>query len=125
MLLLNFFGTWFLANETGKYSSFFMGYKTLNTAVIGGMLFVLAQAYAEKIKGKSRALITTISTYSLGIYLIHPLLLIPIRELNNGFYTFFGSNWIAIPMITLITLIVSLILTIALVKVPFVRRLVP
>ena len=125
MLLLNFFGTWFLANETGKYSSFFMGYKTLNTAVIGGMLFVLAQAYAEKIKGKSRTLITLISTYSLGIYLIHPLLLIPIRELNNGFYTFFGSNWVAIPMITLITLIVSLILTITLVNVPFIRRLVP
>ena len=125
MLLLNFFGTWSLAHKTEGYSSFFMGYKTLNTAVIGGMLFVLAQAYAEKIKGKLRTLITLISTYSLGIYLIHPLLLIPVRELNNGFYTLFGSNWIAIPMITLITLIVSLILTIALVKVPFVRRLVP
>ncbi|WP_298940606.1 acyltransferase family protein [uncultured Psychromonas sp.] len=125
MLLLNFFGTWSLAHKTEEYSSFFMGYKTLNTAVIGGMLFVLAQAYAEKIKGKLRTLITLISTYSLGIYLIHPLLLIPVRELNNGFYTLFGSNWIAIPMITSITLIVSLILTIALVKVPFVRRLVP
>ena len=125
MLLFNFFGTWLLATETGEYSSFFMGYKTLNTAVIGGMLFVLAQAYAEKIRGKFRTLVTLISTYSLGIYLIHPLLLIPVRELNNGFYDLFGSNWIAIPMITLVTLIVSLIFTMTLVKVPFIRRLVP
>ena len=125
MLLLNFFGSWQLAIEKGSYSSFYMGYKTLNTAVIAGMLFVLAQAYADKIQGKYRALISLISTYSLGIYLIHPLLLIPIRELSNGFYTFFGSNWVAIPVITLVILAVSLILTMILVKVPVIRRLVP
>lgn len=125
MLILNFFGSWQLAIEKGGYSSFYMGYKTLNTAVIAGMLFVLAQVYADKIQGKCRILISLISTYSLGIYLIHPLLLIPIRELSNGFYAFFGTNWIAIPMITLVILVVSLILTMILVKVPVIRRLVP
>lgn len=125
MLCANFFGTWQIAAETGKYNSFFMGYKTLNTAVIGGMLFVLAQTYAEQITGKFRALVTIISTYSLGIYLLHPLLLIPVRELNQGFYESFGSNWIAIPAITLITLVISLVLTMGLVKIPYIRRLVP
>jgi len=125
MLLLNFAGTWFLAIEEGAYSSFFMGYKTLNTAVIGGMLFVLAQAYAHNIQGQLRALVTLISTYSLGIYLIHPLILIPVRELNNGFYELFGSNWVAIPAITLVALFLSLLLTMLLVKIPFFRRLVP
>lgn len=125
MLLLNFAGTWFLAIEEGAYSSFFMGYKTLNTAVIGGMLFVLAQAYAHNIQGQLRALVTLISTYSLGIYLIHPLILIPVRELNNGFYEVFGSNWVAIPAITLVALFLSLLLTMLLVKIPFFRRLVP
>ena len=125
MLLLNFAGTWFLAIEKGAYSSFFMGYKTLNTAVIGGMLFVLAQAYADRVQGKLRALVTLISTYSLGIYLIHPLLLIPIRDLNNGFYELFSSNWIAIPALTVVTLVLSLVLVMLLVKVPLIRRLVP
>jgi surface polysaccharide O-acyltransferase-like enzyme len=125
MLILNFVGSWQLSVEKGGYSAFYMGYKTLNTAVIAGMLFVLAQAYADKIKGKFRALVTVISTYSLGIYLIHPLLLIPVRELSNGFYTFFGTNWLAIPIITVFTLAASLTLTMLLVKVPVVRRLVP
>jgi surface polysaccharide O-acyltransferase-like enzyme len=125
MLILNFVGSWQLSVEKGGYSAFYMGYKTLNTAVIAGMLFVLAQAYADKIKGKFRALVTVISTYSLGIYLIHPLLLIPVRELSNGFYTFFGTNWLAIPIITVFTLAASLTLTMILVKVPVVRRLVP
>lgn len=125
MLVLNFAGTWFLAIEKGAYSSFFMGYKTLNTAVIGGMLFVLAQAYADRIQGKLRALVTLISTYSLGIYLIHPLVLIPIRDLNNGFYALFSSNWIAIPTLTVVTLVFSLVLVMLLVKIPLIKRLVP
>lgn len=125
MLLFNFAGTWFLAIEKGAYSSFFMGYKTLNTAVIGGMLFVLAQTYAHNIQGKLRALVSLISTYSLGIYLVHPLLLIPVRDLNNGFYEVFGSNWIAIPTLALVTLFLSLFFTMLLVKIPLLRRLVP
>jgi len=125
MLLLNFFGSWELAIKSGKYSSFFMGYKTLNTMVIGGMLFILAQIYADKITGAFRVFITVISKYSLGIYLLHPLLLIPVRELENGFYSFFVGNWLAIPVITILVLCLSLAGTIILVKIPLLKRLVP
>lgn len=125
MLLMNFFGSWQLAFEKGQYSSFYMGYKTFNTAVIGAMLFVLAQTYADNIQGQLRYFISMVSTYSLGIYLIHPLLLISVRELNNGFYAVFGSNWIAIPIITLFTLIFALFFTMLLVQVPIIKRLVP
>jgi len=107
MLLLNVFGTWFIAMETGKYSSFFMGYKTLNTLIIGGMLFVLAQTYADKIQGKFRSFISLIAKYSLGIYLLHPILLIPVRELENGYYDFFGTNWVAIPTISIVVMLIS------------------
>ncbi|AGH81832.1 hypothetical protein PCNPT3_09470 [Psychromonas sp. CNPT3] len=125
MLLLNFFGSWFLAMENGAYSSFFMGYKSLNTLLISAMLFVLAQSYADKITGKMRAFIKIISKYSLGIYLIHPLLLIPVRELTNGVYAIFPNNWIAIPVITFCVLLLSLCCIILCSKIPFVRRLVP
>ena len=125
MLIFNFFGTWQLAIDTGKYSSLFMGYKTLNTVLIAGMLFVLAQTYADKIQGKLRAFVPIISKYSLGIYLLHPLLLIPVRQLDNGFYSTFGSNWLAIPIITLLTMVLSLLCTMLLVKIPVMKRLVP
>ena len=125
MLLLNFFGTWYIARETGKYSSFFMGYKTLNTAIIGGMLFVCAQTWGEKVPTSARGLISTISKYSFGIYLLHPILLIPIRNLDNGYYQMFGSNWIAIPAISLIIMGISLVITIFLAKVPVLNKLVP
>jgi surface polysaccharide O-acyltransferase-like enzyme len=125
MLVFNFLGTWVIAFETGKYSSIFMGYKTLNTVIIGVALFVVAQTYADKITGKFRAIISILSKYSLGIYLLHPLLLIPVRELSNGVYLFFGSNWIAIPVISIVTIFISLFLTVILAKIPFINKLVP
>jgi len=125
MLLLNIVGTYLLALETGKYSSFFMGYKTLNTAVIGGMIFVLAQRYADRVRGKVRAFISKVARYSLGIYLIHPLFLIPVRDLDNGYYDIFGSYWISIPIITIAVIFISLYATIALSRLPLTRRLVP
>lgn len=125
MMTMNFLGTWQLALENGAYSSFFMGYKTLNTAVIGGMLFVVAQTYAERIRGKCRTFISTISTYSLGIYLMHPLFLIPVHELKNGIYDWFNNYWLAIFTITIMTLSVSLLCTMLLVKIPIIKRLVP
>lgn len=125
MLLLNFFGSWQLAIETDKYSSFFMGYKTLNTVIIAGMLFVSAQTYGDKIQGRLRVLVSLISKYSLGIYLLHPLLLIPVRDLDNGFYSAFASNWLAIPIITIAVMFISLLCTMLLVKIPLIKRLVP
>jgi len=125
MLMINFFGSWDMAIQTGQYNSFFMGYKTLNTMIIAGMLFVVAQTYAHKITGRLRDFISVISKYSLGIYLLHPLLLIPVREVDNGFYSFFGSNWLAIPIITTIVLFVSLFCTMLLANIPLLKRLVP
>ncbi len=124
-LIINFFGSWLAAEVNGKYSSYYMGYKSLNTVIIGGMLFVVAQSYADKIQGSLRALIKEISKYSLGIYLLHPIILIPIREMSNGVYDWFYSYWLAIPIITVITLFVSLLLVMLLAKLPVVNRLVP
>ena len=124
-LLLNVTGSAYFSFLAGKYSSFFMGYKSLNTVIIGGMLFVLAQAYAERIQGVLRRYISVISKYSLGIYLVHPLLLIPVRNIDNGIYDVFGSNWIAIPVISLVTLTIALGVTAVLAKIPVVKRVVP
>lgn len=125
MLCLNVFGTWGIAESKGAYSSFYMGYKSLNTAIIAGMIFVVAQTYAEAIRGRMRSLICSISRYSFGIFLVHPLLLIPIRNLDNGYYLLFGTNWLAIPLISLGVFFLSFLIVRVLNKIPFARQLVP
>ncbi|MFT5880164.1 MAG: surface polysaccharide O-acyltransferase-like enzyme [Moritella sp.] len=123
--MVNFFGSWIMAYLKGDYSSYFMSYKSLNTVIIGSMLFVVSQAYADKIQGSMRLLTKQISKYSLGIYLLHPLILIPVREMSNGVYDWFYSYWLAIPVITVITLFISLLAVMLLAKLPIVNRLVP
>ncbi len=48
-MVVNVFGSWIVSDFKQGYNSFFMGYKSLNTVVIAGMIFVLAQKWAESI----------------------------------------------------------------------------
>ncbi|TKB50324.1 acyltransferase [Ferrimonas sediminicola] len=124
-LMINVTGSWWFSELKRGYSAYFMGYKSLNTVVIAAMLFVVAQKYADRIQGPLRRGISLVARYSLGIYLIHPLLLIPVRDLTKGVYGWFGSNWVGLPVITLATLLCALLLTMLLAKIPLVKRLVP
>ncbi|SDJ22276.1 Surface polysaccharide O-acyltransferase, integral membrane enzyme [Ferrimonas sediminum] len=124
-MVVNVFGSWWFSELKQGYSSFFMGYKSLNTVAIAGMIFVLAQKWADNINVTTRQMISLVSKYSLGIYLIHPLLLIPVRQIGNGFYQWFGSNWLAIPALSLLTLICALLVTMVLARIPLLKRLVP
>jgi surface polysaccharide O-acyltransferase-like enzyme len=125
MLLLNVFGSWWISVSEGAYSSFFMGYKTLNTLVIAVMIFVLAQKYGDQIKGRFRTFVSMVAKYSLGIYLLHPILLIPVRNIDNGYYDFFGTNWVAIPAISFCVMLISLFITMVFAHIPILKRLVP
>lgn len=125
MLAFNFFGSWQLSLAAGQTHVFFMGYTHFNTAIIAGMVFVMAQIYATRITGQCRQLVGLISQYSLGIYLIHPLLLIPARSASNSDYAWFGSDWLAIVCFTLLTLCLSLLATMALAKLPIIKKIVP
>mgnify|MGYP000569081459 CR=1 FL=1 len=124
-MAVNLVGSWLAAEAKGKYSSMFMGYKTLNTAVIAAMLFVLAQQYGGKIHGRLHKLIVSVSTYSLGIYLVHPIFLIPVRTRIETSPLSFGHPALAIPALTLVTLLLAWGTTALLARVPVVRKLVP
>lgn len=100
-------GIWMLSTDAGVYSpGRFTSYKTINTALLAGLLFALAYRYGDAVSGKWRQLVSFISRYSLGLYLIHPLLLWPIREL--GFSP--TPTLLMIPLITGVVTILSLML---------------
>ncbi len=122
---INLIGSYLASESRGAYSPMFMGYKTLNTVLIGAMIFLLAQRYAEAIGPRLRRAITSLSTYSLGVYLLHPLLLIPVRAALERQYDAFGHPALAIPLITLVTLLLAWGLTALMTRLPLVRKLVP
>ncbi|WP_354016422.1 acyltransferase [Endozoicomonas lisbonensis] len=123
--LLNLLGSAYASKLTGGYSSLFMGYKSLNTVLIAGMLFVLAQVCADRIGTRLKRVLVSLSTCSLGVYLLHPLLLIPVRATIKQQYDAFGHPALTIPLIVLVTLLLAWGLAALLARVPVVRHLVP
>ncbi|MGI2327679.1 acyltransferase [Planococcus sp. YIM B11945] len=65
------FGTEYLVGIDNKHDEFFYGYYRPNTLVIAIFIFVLFQNLSNRIK--PNAFVTQLSTATLGIYLLHPL----------------------------------------------------
>lgn len=102
-------------------SAGWFSYKTINTALIAGMVFMLSQRFAEKLSISSQTWITKLSRQSLGIYLVHPLFLWPIRELDWQL----GMHWLTIPVIALLIFVLSYGLSAALSRYSYTAWLVP
>ncbi|WP_086981880.1 acyltransferase [Vibrio aphrogenes] len=56
-----------------------LSYKTLNTVLAASMVFMLCRYFADRLSERSQKVISFISTYSLGIYILHPLFLWPMK----------------------------------------------
>ncbi|WP_407331720.1 acyltransferase [Enterovibrio sp. 27052020O] len=88
----------------GSYTSAgWFSYKTINTVLIAAMVFVLCQRWAERVSDKWQKRVTRVSRHSLGIYLIHPIFLWPLRETG----IIFGMAWLSIPLVTLVVFVLS------------------
>ena len=63
-----------------------MSYKTLNTVLIAAMIFALCQRYGERLSEFWKHKLSLMGRYSLGIYLLHPIFLWPVREFDLYFF---------------------------------------
>lgn len=125
LCVLNVLGTWYASVEKEAYSSLFMGYKTLNTVIIAGAVFIVVQRTAHRVPEKFVGLIKTLAMYSLGIYVMHPLLLIVVRDESLGLYEWFGFPLIAIVVWGAMAFLGAAVMTSVLVKTRFTKWLVP
>ncbi|OEE68719.1 hypothetical protein A1OO_06665 [Enterovibrio norvegicus FF-33] len=88
----------------GAYTSAgWFSYKTINTVLIATMVFVLCKRWADNVSDKWQRRVTVVSRHSLGIYLIHPIFLWPLRESD----VILGMAWLAIPVVTLVVFVLS------------------
>lgn len=69
-----------LSVANGEYSvGRWFSYKTLNVVCAASMVFVLCRFFGERLSGRSYHWVSVISRHSLGIYLLHPIFLWPMK----------------------------------------------
>ena len=116
-----------LTAQLGSFT-YLSGGKYLPTMLEAIAIFLLFKhsVYIKAIDGyRSGKLIQYLSTCTLGIYLIHMLVLQKIIFLPIWFNNLFNRwSWIFIPLIAGLIFTISLIITIALKKVPFIKKIV-
>lgn len=98
-----------------------MSYKTLNTVIIAAMIFAVCQRYGENLGNFWQSKFAFISKYSLGVYLLHPIFLWPVR----AFDLYFAHPIIMIPFWTIICGGLALVSSWWLAKSPKTAWLVP
>ncbi len=70
-----------LSVSQGEYTvGRWFSYKTLNVVVAASMVFILCRAVGESLSSGASKMVSLISQNSLGIYLLHPIFLWPMKE---------------------------------------------
>ncbi|KII80267.1 acyltransferase [Vibrio renipiscarius] len=69
--------------DAGEYTvGRWLSYKTLNVVLAASMIFIVCRYLGDKLPEKGYAIVAFISQYSLGIYLLHPIFLWPMKALG-------------------------------------------
>lgn len=126
------FGTYYMSANSGKYDTHLMSTNMIQTTY-AICLFILLREALGRINlttsfKKLETIISMAAGASMGIYLIHPMLLSYVRHGLFGIFLLSPSVLspkISVPLVTALLFVVSLILVIILQKIPLIRKIVP
>ena len=119
-LLATIFGNYFAGSAT-NYDTYFFRYLSLNVITYTLCVFTLIMTSKPLIN----QLVISISKYSFGIYLIHPLIIKPIEHYNIRAEVFNESGYfLIIPMEIFLVFIITYIITWSINLIPVLRKLV-
>ena len=113
--------TRFYSNYLGTPSELFYGYLNLFTLLESTAVFLVVKDI--KISPKYHEALIRLSKLSLGVYVIHPLIISIIYDLWGVHSSSFNPLYF-IPVFAIIVFVVSYLLSFVLSKIPFVRKVV-
>lgn len=114
-----------LLNGSEHYSDFSGYYLSILTCELSVLVFMFGKFIAPKLEKRAALsrIIKTISNYSLGIYILHVMVLQMLRKLC-GIDSSFAPLPISLPVLTLLAIVLSMIGVWIIKKVPFLRELI-
>jgi len=120
------FGTYYLSEKAGKYIGFFYDYFSISTLIQSISYFIFLKYIGENVLNRfmiiSQAMIT-ISMTSLGIYLIHPIYIAILRKIGITIFVLHPS--LMIPIVAILTFVLSFITIFIIQKTSFGKIITP
>ncbi len=115
-------GTLLISRAEGHWDELFFGFLTPGVAAVSVALFCLARAWGDRfeLSGRGSRFVACIARNSFGIYLVHPFFQWVYRQ--SGLTTEFATPLISVPVLTLLVLIPSLLVAVAIRRIPRVGR---
>ncbi|MCF6245398.1 MAG: acyltransferase family protein [Sulfurovum sp.] len=105
------YGTYYLSEKANKYIDFFYSYLSITTMIQAIAYFIFLKYIGETLLVRNtkttEKVITTMSITSLGIYLIHPIYISILKKLGISVFAF--NPLIMIPVVAILTFILSFI----------------
>ncbi|MFC7394686.1 acyltransferase [Scopulibacillus cellulosilyticus] len=119
-VLVTIFGTLFLTMiDSSKFNDVLYDYFRPNTIIVAAAVFIYFKHL--DLESKRNKIIFLLSNVSFGVYLIHPIL----RDFVYKFINVDSHPLINIPLVTVLTLILSFITVTIMSKVPLLKKIVP
>jgi surface polysaccharide O-acyltransferase-like enzyme len=132
-IIVTIIGTYILTNNSGQFDDSFIGWNSITTVTYSACLFILLRETFSRISltglwPKWESIISVISGTTMGIYLIHPILLCFIST-GGSETSLLSVNMlgpiISVPLVTFLLVFSSLFVVLILQKIPLIRMIVP
>lgn len=122
-------GTYAVCLKTGYYHVLFYENTAPNVVIYAAALFIMAKKAAPKMEAspeRVKSIVGELSKASFGVYLMHPMIMEAVENGRLGFQIspLVNSSVLTVLASTGVTYLISLSVTLVLLRVPFLRRTV-
>jgi surface polysaccharide O-acyltransferase-like enzyme len=132
-IIVTILGTYILTSKSGHYDGSFTGWLSITSVIYAAGLFiwileVFSRFSMTGVWSRFGKVISLIGGASMGIYLVHPILLRFILDGISGVHLLsieILNPLLSVPLVTFLIVVSSLVVVLLLQKVPLLRMIVP
>lgn len=132
-VIVTIFGTYILTSKSGRYDQSFTGWLSITSVIYAACLFVwIREAFGRfsmtGIWSRCGKVLRVIGGASMGIYLVHPMLLHFVFTGISGVHLLSATvlnPLFSVPLVTFLLVVSSLVIVLFLQKTPLLRMIVP